>query len=167
MVELSTILANAELVGLSFLASMGFGIVFRIQKQYLLLAGLSGALTRIVYLCLLAITDNRAIYMLLAAMFAAAVAEVMAGRNGTPSTVFLYPSIVPLIPGDLVYYTMTGIVLKRTEWVIEYGWNLIIALVFMCVGFVLLSTLVHYTRRNRLYQLITGTGKEKPVAKKR
>lgn len=77
-----------KLIICSFGASLGFGIVFRIQKKYLLYAGLGGALTRCVYLILLNFISESFIYSFLAAMAAALYAEFMAVRAKTPSTVF-------------------------------------------------------------------------------
>ena len=143
-------LSNIIIVLLSFLASLGFSIVFQMERRHLLFAGLGGAVTRIVYLTLLAVTGQRAVYMVFAAIAAAVYAEFMADRMHTPSTTFLYPSIIPLIPGDLVYNAIVGLVLMDWEQLRINGVALIIALFWMCVGFVLTSTITHYVRRNRM-----------------
>lgn len=137
---------NIRLVLLSFLASTGFAVVFRTERKLLLLSGLGGALTRIVYLVLLAHVPNRIAYMLLAAMFASLYAEVMAIVLKKPSTIFLYPSIVPLIPGDLLYHTTVGLVISDTEKIAANAPALMQAVCGMAVGFVLLSTVMYYVR---------------------
>ena len=143
-------LHNIYIVILSFLASLGFSIVFQMEKKHLIYAGLGGALTRIVYLILMAATENRAVYMTFAAISAALYAEWMADRKHTPSTTFLYPSIIPLIPGDLIYNAIVGLVLQDAEQLKINGTALIVALFWMSVGFVLTSTIAHYIRKNRL-----------------
>ena len=144
---------NVILVILSFFASLGFAIVFRIERKFLLYAGLGGGLTRIVYLILMQLTDNRAIYMMFAAMFAAAYAEFLAPKMKTPSTVFLYPSIIPLIPGDLLYNTIVGLVLHDSAAFKSNGISCAIALIWMSIGFVLISTMNYYWRRHELRTL--------------
>ena len=150
---------NVKLVALSFLASTGFAVVFRTDRRLLLLSGLGGALTRIVYLILIQMVPNRLVYMLLAAMFASLYAEIMAILLKKPSTIFLYPSIVPLIPGDLLYHTTVGLVLSETERVAANAPACLQALCGMAVGFVAISTIMYYVRMGRFYRLLTPVKK--------
>ena len=147
-------MGNIELVVLSFLASAGFAVVFRMEKKLLPLAGLGGALTRIVLILLKTyVTTNGLLFMLLSAMFASLYAEVMATRMKRPATVFLYPSIVPLIPGDLLYYATVGALTSNTEQVAHYGPACLQAVCGMAVGFVIISTLMHYRNGGHLLPL--------------
>jgi uncharacterized membrane protein YjjB (DUF3815 family) len=143
-------LSNVELVILSFLASLGFGIVFQISRENLLLAGLGGALIRIVYLIFMAFIPYRIVYVGLAAFCASVYAEIFASRKKMPATVLLYPAIVPLIPGDLFYYTMAGIVLSNQEMFEQNAGECLLALFGISIGFVLSSSILHYIRRIRI-----------------
>lgn len=152
---------NIILVIASFTASVGFGIVFRIERKHLLWAGLGGALTRCVYLFLPQIIDHRVIYVLLSSMFSALYAEIMAMHRKMPSTVFLYPAILPLIPGDLMYNTAINIILNNPEEIIENAEKCAFSLVGMSVGFVIVSTFTYYRRiyfvsKNIAYHLLRG-----------
>lgn len=142
-------LADVELVFISLTASLGFGIVFGISPKDLPYAALGGTIIRIVYLLIMQVTPYRIAYILVAAFCAALYAEILAYVKKMPSTVFLYPSIVPLIPGDLIYYGMLGVVWNN----FAMFWNniseCILALVGMSVGFVLCSSFVVYVRRIR------------------
>lgn len=137
---------NIQLVIVSFFASFGFGIVFHIEKKHLFWAALGGALTRCVYLILLNTMEDRLTYSILAAMFAALYAEIMATYKKTPSTLFLYPSIIPLIPGDLLYNTMMGVVLRNVDMIASNAKNCVLTLIGMSVGFVIVSTITYYKR---------------------
>jgi uncharacterized membrane protein YjjB (DUF3815 family) len=143
-------LANVELVILSFLASLGFGIVFQIRRENLLLAGLGGALIRIVYLIFMAFIPYRIVYVGLAAFCASVYAEALATYKKMPATVLLYPSIVPLIPGDLFYYTMLGIIFSDHDLFIENARECTLALFGISIGFVLSSSILHYVRHIRI-----------------
>lgn len=140
---------SAELVALSFFASVGFGIVFQIRGRNLLWAGLGGALTRLVYLGFMAWFDQRIIYVSCAAALAALYAEILANCKRMPSTVFLYPAIIPLIPGDLLYNAVVGFLVGNREMLQENAVNCTLALAGMSVGFVLVSTVVYYVRKYR------------------
>ncbi|MCR5078961.1 MAG: threonine/serine exporter family protein [Bacilli bacterium] len=149
-------LANLELVFLSLLASIGFAMVFR-TKNYidLALAGLGGVIVRIVYLLLLsAWSDYRVLYASLAALSAAIYAEIVRRIRKRPSTYHLYPSIVPLIPGDLIYYAALGIVWVKPEMFGTNAGNCLLQLVGMSIGFVICSTGVFLFRKLKLGKIL-------------
>ena len=132
------------LVILSYVASIGFGIVFMIPPKDLWLAGLGGALA----VSLTPITDNRLLFVSLAAMAAALYAEFLAVVRKIPSTYFVYPSIIPLIPGDLFFFALAGLYLGDKAGVETNGINCLLSLAGLSIGFVLSSTVAHHIRRS-------------------
>ena len=136
------------LVILSYVASIGFGVVFMIPPKDLWLAGLGGALARTALVSLTPITDNRLLYVTLAAMAAALYAEFLAVTRRQPSTYFVYPSIIPLIPGDLFFFALAGLYLGDRASVETNGINCLISLAALSIGFVLSSTVAHHIRRS-------------------
>ncbi|MGM9538944.1 MAG: threonine/serine exporter family protein [Candidatus Onthomonas sp.] len=138
-----------KLVILSFCASVGFAIIFRMRGRDLLLEGVGGAITRGAYLLLLSCVESRILYSMLAALVAAIYAELIATHKKVPTTYFLYPSIIPLIPGDLLYNTAVGFLTRDAEMTLANGQSCALTLIGMCIGFVLSSTVIHYIR---LYQ---------------
>lgn len=137
---------SVKLVFCSFLASIGFGLKYQMQKRYLIWAGLGGALTRMCYLLLLEAIDARLVYSLLAAMFASLYAEIMAMKFKMPSTVFLYPAIIPLTPGSLIYGTAVNFVLQDTAAMWADAADCALTLFGISIGFVLISTFTYYRR---------------------
>lgn len=140
-------LENIELIAISFIASTGFALFFRIWGKDLVLAGLGGALTRAVYLILTAFISSRIIYMTLAAMFVALYGELLAVARKDPSTYFIYPSLIPLIPGDLFVYAVMGLVNGDMQAVGENGLDCLLTLLGISIGFVISSTVAHYIRK--------------------
>ncbi|MCC8128703.1 MAG: threonine/serine exporter family protein [Clostridiales bacterium] len=138
-----------KLVICSFFSSLGFGIVFRIERKYLLIAGLSGGLTRIVYLLLSQVTSEMFIICFLSAVAASIFSEIMAARTKNPSTVFIYPSIVPLLPGGTLYYSIVGLMLQDTELIAANLVPCIHSLAGLGIGFIVISIFMHYRRRYR------------------
>ncbi|MBQ7543951.1 MAG: threonine/serine exporter family protein [Synergistaceae bacterium] len=136
------------LVVLSYIASVGFGIVFMIPPKDLWLAGLGGALARLALVSLTPVTDNRLLFVTLSAMAAALYAEFLAVTRKQPSTYFVYPSIIPLIPGDLFFFAMVGLYLGDRASVESYGVNCLLSLAGLSIGFVLSSTVAHHVRRS-------------------
>lgn len=142
------------LVLVSFLASCGFAVVFRIANRDLWLSGLGGALTRVVLLLISPIFPQRIVFVTLAAMAAALYGELLATKCRTPSTYYIYPSIIPLIPGDLFYYALVALYLGDKEMFLSNGTNCLVTLVGMSIGFVLSSIIAHYVRRVRFDRLV-------------
>lgn len=137
------------LIPISFLASAAFGAVFRIPNGDLWRAGLGGVLTRITLLLLAPVAPSRLFYITAAALVAGLYGEGMATKSHDPSTYFIYPSIIPLIPGDLFYYTLIGVYLGNTEMISANAINCLLTLLGMSIGFVLSSIVAHYTRKMR------------------
>ena len=137
------------MVILSFIASVSFGVVFNIPLKDLWLAGLGGALTRVALLTLTPLVSGRLVYMTLSASVAALYAEILAIKRREPSTYFVYPSIIPLIPGDLFFFSLSSLYLSNMSGFIDNGVNCLISLSGLSIGFVLSFTVSHYARRIR------------------
>lgn len=135
-----------KLVIFSFTASVGFGIVFHVKREHLFWAGLGGALTRLCYLLLIQFIEARFVYSLLAAMITSIYAEILAMEFKTPSTVFLYPSILPLLPGSLIYNTAIHFFMKDPDAMRGYAADCAMALLGISIGFVITSTFTYYRR---------------------
>ena len=145
--------SSFELIVLTLMASAGFSVVFNIQWKDLPFAALGGVIVRVVFILFQLILPYRFVYTILAAFFAALYSEILAIVKKEPSTLNLYPSIVPLIPGDLFYYVALGIVWGNGNLLSEFGPDLVLALVGISVGFVLCSTVVHYVRKFKFLRM--------------
>ena len=137
---------NIKLILLSFVASVGFGLKNHMQNRYLVWAGLGGSLTRMWYLLLIEMIDSRLVYSLLAAMFASLYAEIMAMKFKMPSTVFLYPAVIPLIPGNLIYNAAVNFLLNYRIAMWKDVADCAMTVFGISIGFVLISTFTYYRR---------------------
>ena len=147
-------LSSFELIFLTLLASTGFSVVFNIQLKDLPFAALGGVIVRVVHILFkLAFPAYAFVYTIFAAFFAALYSEILAIVKKEPSTLYLYPSIVPLIPGDLFYYTALGIIWGNMSIFTQFGPDLALSLIGISVGFVLCSTIVHYIRKFKFLKL--------------
>ena len=152
--NLDPVLSSFELIFLTLLASTGFSIVFNIQLKDLPFAALGGVIVRVVHILFkIAFPAYAFVYTIFAAFFAALYSEILAIAKKEPSTLYLYPSIVPLIPGDLFYYTALGIIWGNASIFTQFGPDLALSLVGISVGFVLCSTIVHYIRKFKFLKL--------------
>ena len=88
------------------LGTLGFNILFHIRGKKLVLATLGGVISWTVFLAFAPILPSEAGRYLLASAIITVYAEIFARIQKTPTTTFLVPSAVPLIPGSALYYTM-------------------------------------------------------------
>ena len=147
-------LSSFELIFLTLLASTGFSVVFNIQLKDLPFAALGGVIVRVMHILIkLAFPAYAFVYTIFAAFFAALYSEILAITKKEPSTLYLYPSIVPLIPGDLFYYTALGIIWGNVSIFTQFGPDLALSLIGISVGFVLCSTIVHYVRKFKFLKI--------------
>ena len=156
----TSLIRSVELVVLSFIASAGFGVVFHIQWKDLVFAAIGGTIVRIVYISLqAALPDYRFIFTIVAAFCAALYSEILALVKKEPSVLYRYPSIVPLIPGDLFFYVAAGIVWGNTELITTHGPTLGLVLIGISLGFVLCATIVHYIRKFKFMRNLINDNK--------
>ena len=91
-----------------FLGSLGFAILYNIRGKKLLFASLGGLLSWLIFVLLKFATDNEPIRYFLVAVLISIYAEIMARLLKTPTTTFVITSLIPLIPGGSLYYTMAA-----------------------------------------------------------
>lgn len=108
-------------LGTAFIGSLGFALLFNVRRQFWFVGSLGGLLGWAIYL--LGTTQTEGVFMpcLAASAFAALYAEVLARILKAPATIFFIPSIVPLIPGSTLYYTMSYAVQNSWEVSGSYG----------------------------------------------
>lgn len=151
---------NILLIIYSFGLSFFLGVIFQIRKEHLLYAGLAGAITRIALIFFTSITDYRFVYMFLSAMCCALYAELMAMKLKVPSIYLLCPSMLPLIPGDLITMAMTAFFSTDSYSLSKNLYELFLALMGMAIGFVCVNMVLYYRNRYFLRKL-----KESKIAK--
>ncbi len=98
------------------LGSLGFSLVFNVGKKHLLPAALGGFLAWGVYLlCMSFPVMGVLMSTVIASVICQIYAEILARVYKAPTTVFVIPAVVPLIPGGSLYNTMYAAVME--DWV--------------------------------------------------
>ena len=123
-----------------FLGSLGFSILFNIKGRKLLIASLGGLISWTVFLLLEPLFPGEAIRFFFSAATVTVYSEVFARVLKTPTTTFLVSSIVPLIPGGSLYYTMNYAVRGEMESFANQGMHTIAIAGIMAVGIILVSS---------------------------
>ncbi|MBQ5911428.1 MAG: threonine/serine exporter family protein [Clostridia bacterium] len=103
------------------LGSAGFALLYNIRGKRFVFAALGGLLAILFYILFGLIIENEILNYFICAALVSLYAEIMARVLKTPTTTFIITSLIPLIPGGSLYYTMTGAFSGNLESFIEYG----------------------------------------------
>ena len=116
----------------AFVAALGFSLVAGLRSRHLLFGSLGGMLAWGFYLLLRSLIPDPFLPVLFTSVLSVIYSEFMARWRKCPSTVFLMPTIIPLVPGSSLYYAMSSVVRGEVEAAKRYGhetlvWALAIA----------------------------------------
>lgn len=89
-----------------FLGTLGFSILFNIKGKRLIMAAFGGLLSWLLFVLLGKWIPSEPIRYFIVAMLTSFYAEWMARILKTPTTTFLMTTLIPLVPGASLYYTM-------------------------------------------------------------
>ena len=103
------------------LGSIGFGLLFHLNRRYLPAAGVGGLLAWLAYLLAAPAVHGTFLANLVGGVCAALYAEFMARWYNAPSTPFFITAAVPLIPGSTLYYCMNAVVSSNLLAAEHYG----------------------------------------------
>lgn len=90
----------------TLIAVLGFALFFNVRKERIIYATIGGVITWLIFFFLHKEITSLFAPTLIASMFAAIYAEVLARVFKTPATVFFITAVIPLVPGRGLYYTM-------------------------------------------------------------
>ena len=124
----------------AFLGSLGFAIIFNIQCPGALICSAGGALTWLTYRCVQQIGGDITAYFA-ASLIASLYSEIMARIRKSPACSYLVVSLISLIPGAGVYYTMNYIVQGNMQLAANKGITTIAIAGAIAVGILLISTI--------------------------
>ena len=93
----------------AFIACYFFSIVQSAPKKQLIFCGLSGCLSWVIYVLTNKYLNNAVIATFCSSVAVTALSRLFSHIRKEPSTLFLMPGIIPLVPGAGMYYTMYAI----------------------------------------------------------
>ena len=118
----------------AFIAALGFSLVSGLRSRHLIFAALGGMLAWGLYLLLHALIPNAFLPVLFTSVAAVIYSEFMARWRKCPSTVFLMPTIIPLVPGRSLYYAMSSVVHGEAAAAKSYGRETLVCALAIAAG---------------------------------
>ena len=131
------------------LGTLGFTILFHLRGKKLLLSMLGGLLSWGIFLVLEPLFAGEATRYLLSAAVITVYSEILARLEKTPTTTFLVPSFIPLIPGGALYYTMNYALNKQWSQFAHQAFYTVQLALSLAVGIIAVTTVVRLLTAQR------------------
>ena len=102
------------------IATFGFAILFRLKPSHWVFAMIDGLFACICYFAFTELFGGNFLPNLLAAFVASVFADLFARICKAPSTVFILPGCIALVPGGSLYYAMSNLLSENRDVAVEY-----------------------------------------------
>jgi uncharacterized membrane protein YjjB (DUF3815 family) len=133
-------------VGAAYAGAVGFAMFFNVQPVRLFWAGLGGFLGWAVYLALESCFPSPVVRYFLAAVCFTLYSDPLARFTKTPTTVYLVPAAIPMVPGASLYRSMRYAVAGQWQ---EFSHQILYTLLLasaIAAGIVFGMTIIHVVR---------------------
>lgn len=136
----------------SFIASFGFGILFHIRGNKLILAAIAGTIGSVVYSICIEMNMTSTTAMFLASVSFSVFSEICARICKAPVTTFIIVALIPLVPGGGMYYTMLEAVKGEVLLALEKAFETIAQAGALALGIIFVSSVTKmlFTRKRKL-----------------
>lgn len=112
-----------KLIVTGTLGALGFAVFFNIKPKHVPFAAIGGAIATLVYALIDMAGINLFVSNFVATLVCVIYSTFMARALKTPSMVFITASIIPLVPGGSLFYTMSNLILGNSAAARLYGLN--------------------------------------------
>lgn len=116
------------------IGTVGFSFLFKMDWKYLPYATLCGTLACIVYIPVNVFTESLFVANIASALAVTLYSEIFARVCRTPTTMFIIPGMIPLVPGSSLYYTMSNLIVSDYNMAILKFIDTILVIVGLAFG---------------------------------
>ncbi|SHF17228.1 threonine/serine exporter family protein [Clostridium fallax] len=128
-------------IAVSFIATLGFGIIFNIRGKNLFFAAIGGVIGWVVYeLCLNTNMPTVQAFFISSIVFST-YSEICARLLKTPVTTLIVCALIPLVPGSGMYYTMYAAVTGDAEKTLSLTLSTLASAGSLALGVIFVSTI--------------------------
>ncbi len=134
--------------------TLGYCLLINVKRNKIVYGCLGGVVSTFLYFGCVEAGLTPLLQNLIPAAVVTLYAEVLARVVKAPATVFLIPSIIPLVPGGRLYYTMRAIVDGDADNAKSYAMETIVIALGIAVGIVVISLVFyHISHKNIQYKV--------------
>lgn len=139
----------------ALIGTLGFSLLFGLQYKRLLASSAGGVFVWLIFASIRFLMPyNDFLCNFIPAIFGTAYSQVMAKVLKVPSTMFIFTSLIVLVPGGKLYYTMSNIIHGNFSSAISYALDTLeiaVAIAFGIVIIMVITKVITYiiNKRNR------------------
>ncbi len=134
---------------LSGVTAVAFGLLYQVSGPTLMIAGAIGAISWALASLLSTIPGSGLLSDFVGAMVVGALAEIAARLKHEPALVFVVPSIIVFVPGDLVYRSMVSFLQDHFLSGMRLGFSALMAAGALSIGLALATAILRPFLRGR------------------
>lgn len=131
----------------ALLGSLGFALIFHVNRRYLVTSSLGGMLGWGVYLLVSRFGTGLFLPTFAASAFVCVWSEVFARLKKTPANQYLIVGLLPLIPGASLFYAMQSLMEQNAVQARVHGMDLAMYTLGIAAGVSATLTLLEMARR--------------------
>lgn len=124
----------------AFTATLGFAILFNIKGKNVFFVSLGGGIGWLFYLLCLNFKFSNTFALFVASIIVGIYSETMARFRKSPVTTFVVSALIPLVPGNGMYYTMYESVSGNASKALTTGIHTFASAGALAAGIILVSS---------------------------
>lgn len=132
------------------IAAFAFAVLYHIKGRTMFFSALGGGLGWFVYLLLIHYKNSTTISLFAASVTVAVYAEIMARLLKTPVTVFILCGIIPLVPGNGMYYTMYETISRDLTKASIWGFQTLMSAGSIAIAIVFVSSITKLIKPRKI-----------------
>lgn len=138
-------------LGASLVGSLCFGILFNMRGKRLVAGAVGGLMSWGLFLLMSRIISSESINYFIVAAVISLYSEIMARLLKTPAAFIVTISLIPLIPGGSLYYTMASVFQNDFDRFIKNAMNTLKLASALALGVIMVTAISHllFKRKNR------------------
>lgn len=148
----------------SLVGSVAFAVIFKTRLRHLPYVAIAGLMTYAIYYVVEFFLGEVFLAAFLSTLFTALFSEFCARWRRAPTAVFLFPGVIPTVPGGALYYTMRYLISGDTVLAFSYLISALKVGLGIAGGIMVVSIVVgqitDYKRKIYLKELERKNGKQ-------
>ena len=137
---------------LSGLTAVAFGLLYQVSGSTLAIAGGIGTVSWAMASFLKAVPRSGLLSDFVGALIVGGLSEIAARYKHEPAVVFVVPSIIVFVPGDLVYQSMVAFLKNHFQAGLQSGIGALMVAGALSIGLALATAVLRPLLRGRLSQ---------------
>ena len=135
----------------SFFATLAFNVLLQAPKRVYVINATIGAFSWILYKYLVALTGQTVFASMICGLYIGLFAGIFAINKKIPAITIYLPSLIPLVPGSGIYYTMYYFITQDLDQASSKSVETILMALSLAAGIFIATNLVNIL--NRIYRI--------------